>query len=475
MNERIASEICKTILENEIYFEFDIISNKILFYVYKGEVVKGSQTLEDLIKSINCELDDENLFILRNLKRMVKSDFSKNQTSFKCMIDGINKWFLIEIFERNEDERVVKGTLKSLSGIVNINERIIELSKTDPLTGLLNRASMEEYVINLISEKTYFLFLILDADYFKNINDTFGHIMGDGVLREIARILKKCVGKNGEASRLGGDEFMVVRIYDHEPSDEEKREFCRMIRSELIESAKGNSIMSYITVTIGLASSPFDGVTYEELYSKADKALYKGKFKGRDCYVMYKDALHKDINTQKKISDTSIENYKKKVSISEFIGSLFDSLLERKKTLSDKMRDLFNYFGLNRITYITHTKEGFKIEKTFVSDEKYKTLDYIKVTDYDIYYDYFEADSTFMINNVSDFKQRNKNKKMAINLPYEYGSVVQVMVGRQRPMDLIISYEVIGDRRIWMKEQTNGLKVIARMLASFWYLDKDNK
>lgn len=474
MNEKIALDICKKILENVGYFEFDTISNKILLYVVHGEILAKNITTEDLISSVNCQIDEDNLNIIHDFKRLMKNDYSNNQSSFKCSYDGITKWFLIEAFQRNENERIARGIVKSLSGIINNNEKLLELSKTDPLTGLLNRTSMEDYVSNLINENVYFNFLILDIDYFKNINDTFGHIIGDGVIRDIAHILKKIVGDEGEAGRLGGDEFTVIRKLDHEPSEEENRDLCRRIRSAIIDFAKVNSVMSYITVTIGLTSSPYDGKTYEELYSKADKALYKGKFKGRDCYVMYMDSLHKDINTDKKISDVNIENFKKKVSISEFIGCLFNSLLELKKKPEDKMIEIFNYFELNRITYITHSKDGFKVIKSFSNKIK-ETLDYIKINDYEGYSDLFEVDSAFLLNNVSDFKQRNKNKDVAIEIPYNYGSVVQIATGKQNPMDLIISFEVIGDRRIWMKEQINGMKVIARMLSSFYYLDESNK
>lgn len=468
-------DIYKNILDNEIYLEYDTFKNKIkLLIIYNDTVIKDA-TIKEAIDEIGIVIDEENLNIIENFIRLIKTSCSMAQVSFKGNLNNINKWYLLECFSRNESENIARGSIKSLYGILNNTEKLLEMSKSDPLTGLLNRVSMEDYVNNLIEEKAFFNFVMLDLDHFKSINDTFGHIIGDSVIREVAKILKSVIKDIGEAGRLGGDEFVLVRKLDHAPTIEENRELCRIIRSRVEEARKYNSVMSYVTVTVGLTTSPFDGATYQELYSKADKALYKGKYKGRNCYVIYIDALHKNINTGKKLSDITIENFKNKASISEFIGSLFTSILELKRSPYDKFDEIFNYFNLDRISYKVLENNEFKVVVSKTADPKKEKIEFFKVNNIEAYDDLFEVDQAFILNDVSEFKSRNKHKKSAISVPYDYGSIIEVACGKKSRLDLIISFEVIGDRRIWMKEQLNGMKVVARMLASFYYLEKNNK
>lgn len=474
MNEKKILGIYKTLTDNEIYFEYNIFHNLVSFIVYQGEVIEENVTKEELINRFGITIDDDNLKIIDDFIRIVRSYPSGNQISIKCEKDNINRCYLVESFPRNENDKVVKGIIKNLYGIVNDNEKLLELSKTDSLTGIFNRLNIEEYVNNLIKENKFFCFVMIDIDYFKKINDTYGHVIGDGVLREIARLLKKTVSNDGNVGRIGGDEFVLIKTYDHMPSVEEKRILCRSIRNQIYESRETKTIMKYVTITMGLTVHPFDGNTYQNLYLKADKALYKGKFKGRDCYVLYIDDLHKNINTEKKVSDISLVDYDKNISISSFISSINTSLLynHSDENIKKNLLTIANYFKLDRITFSNYSCGKYNVDLLW-NKKEVEMVKPIDVVDQELFLKEFEKDSTFIVSDISDYLISKKNKNKPVEIDYSYGSFVIVACGRKNITDLLLTFEVIGDRRIWMRQQLDGIVVIAKMLASFYLYEKD--
>ena len=122
-------------------------------------------------------------------------------------------------------------------------------------------------------------FFIMDMDNFKNVNDTYGHMEGDQVLIRFAKGLKKAVDVNDIAARLGGDEFMVFSPghYNKYELKAKAQRIIRQIERELITPGR----LMRVTVSMGIASAPLDGVDYKALYGNSDKALYYVKMKER--------------------------------------------------------------------------------------------------------------------------------------------------------------------------------------------------
>ncbi|WP_282019308.1 GGDEF domain-containing protein [Planomicrobium okeanokoites] len=155
-----------------------------------------------------------------------------------------------------------------------MNERLKELTITDVLTGLKNRRYLEEFLPDIIQESGLAL-LMIDIDYFKKVNDTFGHHAGDVVLKELADVLADTIATAGFAARLGGEEFVAV-LPQMELSEAQ----------EIAEKIRFNVEMhdwSYqpITVSIGVASNS-DCNSFPDLLNEADTALYNSKNAGRN-------------------------------------------------------------------------------------------------------------------------------------------------------------------------------------------------
>lgn len=171
---------------------------------------------------------------------------------------------------------------------------------TDSLTGVLSRDEVAEYVRFLLSNEVPFSFAIVDVDNFKTVNDTLGHLLGDRVLAIFASYLCEKVGSLGVVGRFGGDEFMVVLEGTTEYKDvwDLGHDINMNIGSLKFGDIKGLSI----TVTMGISRSPIDGKTYDGLLALADKALYRGKMKGRNCFIIYLPEKHRNIDITKEMS-----------------------------------------------------------------------------------------------------------------------------------------------------------------------------
>lgn len=173
-----------------------------------------------------------------------------------------------------------------LAYLQTVIDKLCELSLKDPLTGLSNR----RYFQNVLSREIEAvarsgepaLLLMLDVDYFKSVNDTYGHPAGDAVLQVIAKTLTKCVRPMDTVARFGGEEFVVIlpscQGYYGQQVAERIRESVSALRIAL---SPGNSIQ--VTISVGGAYAPRWVRSTAELWlERADSELYRAKTEGRD-------------------------------------------------------------------------------------------------------------------------------------------------------------------------------------------------
>ena len=170
----------------------------------------------------------------------------------------------------------------------------------DPLTGVLSRAYSIKFVRSLIDENRPFTFTIIDLDNFKSTNDSFGHSAGDKVLMSVTKGLVEYTEGYGLVGRFGGDELLFIDLKNIENND----------KVSFFENLYGNSNAfrinvyfengaSFVTATSGCASYPADADNYSDLFGLIDKMLYLGKKRGRNCFTVYEEELHKDIEIHK--------------------------------------------------------------------------------------------------------------------------------------------------------------------------------
>jgi diguanylate cyclase (GGDEF)-like protein len=171
---------------------------------------------------------------------------------------------------------IIQMIVSAICGIMI--KKFYQQAQTDILTGLCNRRYFHEELSGLKTKAPVSLILI-DVDNFKSINDTYGHITGDQILRQFADILKKDTRGNDIITRWGGEEFAVIL-----PQTDVKEAFkiADRIRGKVEEHIFSHEkIICNITVSVGIASTKneADIVDTEQLFKIADEALYKAKEK----------------------------------------------------------------------------------------------------------------------------------------------------------------------------------------------------
>lgn len=187
---------------------------------------------------------------------------------------------------------------------LSLQEKLRSQALSDPLTGLFNRRFFEEVIENewVKSGQTQvpMSLLMLDLDHFKRFNDNFGHDAGDYVLKEVANLLKRSIGEDHVACRLGGEELAVLSPNcDVEESMILADHIVESVR-ELHLDMKGLSL-GQLGVSIGVTTYPDLNATTQELIKAADTALYQAKHNGRS------QAIHTKLDSSKNEQDTPID------------------------------------------------------------------------------------------------------------------------------------------------------------------------
>ncbi|NVK17071.1 MAG: diguanylate cyclase [Methylocystaceae bacterium] len=205
----------------------------------------------------------------------------------------------------NDDDQILAIDVANQLGIANEqisgHERIVELSRTDALTGLLNRRAFFEeelprHIDRLKYNNTPAALIYVDLDNFKQVNDVFGHQKGDDVLLMLREFLLKHIRPGDVAARLGGDEF-ALWLDDMDEETAVKR--CEgLIETSSFFKEHSGSMETPLGLSLGLALfDPTSGETVEGLISRGDAAMYKakragkGKFKMADPFIKVKDEM----------------------------------------------------------------------------------------------------------------------------------------------------------------------------------------
>jgi len=172
-------------------------------------------------------------------------------------------------------------------------ESLRDSTLLDPMTGLHNRRFLEEYVETLVAsvqrKKTQLAILMLDLDYFKMVNDNYGHDAGDAVLKALSTVLKQSVRASDLVIRYGGEEFLIILVDSAAEMADRVAENIRVAVEALKVQVAGIVIQK--TISIGISDFPTDSETFWQAVKFADVALYQAKDQGRNRVIRFNQAM----------------------------------------------------------------------------------------------------------------------------------------------------------------------------------------
>jgi diguanylate cyclase (GGDEF)-like protein len=176
--------------------------------------------------------------------------------------------------------------LQSLNHLLNLkSKRYEDMARHDELSGILNRAGIRSVLQGTVNDflvrNTPFCVLMIDIDFFKKINDRFGHELGDQVLKRFAEVLgARCRGTDILA-RWGGDEFVVI-------CEKSVESAAAILAENLCDAVRTGNFPRHLTLTCSIGVAEIDNSDIRELFARADAALYRAKEQGRDQVCLSK-------------------------------------------------------------------------------------------------------------------------------------------------------------------------------------------
>lgn len=193
---------------------------------------------------------------------------------------------VLEIMEFGDVHSLSEVTGKILTVRDKFNEK---MRQQDELTETMGRTFFTQYTEQMISESQDFSFLIMDLDNFKNINHTYGHTIGDEVLKNTADFLRSVLRTTDCICRMGGDEFAV--ILPGVTNTAKILDISNRIRENLIlmTVSDGTKISVYCSIGVHISDEYKRGESFHDIYAEADRALYRAKNSGRNRLVFARD------------------------------------------------------------------------------------------------------------------------------------------------------------------------------------------
>jgi diguanylate cyclase (GGDEF)-like protein len=194
-----------------------------------------------------------------------------------------------------ENQRLVEDLQSRNNELNSANTKLMSMATTDPLTGACNRryilARLDQQFQQTMRYGEPFALLIMDIDHFKRVNDTYGHQVGDDVLRHFVDVIRKLIRGTDLFGRYGGEEFLLI-LHGTDPEDAQRT--ADRLRSEVARTPCNSDQVEVpipITVSMGLITVPCPKVeTVEDVVKAADAALYRAKAGGRNCVVMAEES-----------------------------------------------------------------------------------------------------------------------------------------------------------------------------------------
>lgn len=309
MSVRRQSELMKKIEYDQQYFDImQRFSKDLLFridvkkqtLVHRGDISKFVGLLPEVENFPEC-MRENRLVHPEDLDAYIAFAYrlmNGTEASFEPRFQfntGVFEKYRLQgspLFDTEGNTVQVVGKCENIQKFVDIEAK----ANYDSLTTTLNKQSFRELVEDSMKravESDKFALLFLDLDDFKGVNDNLGHVFGDFLLEAMAKRIMNCIRSQDRVGRVGGDEFVI--FFQFAPSHESALERAGAILYSLRRDFTYGKQSYKAKASIGIAMFPEHGDTYEMLYDKADKALYKSKALGKDVATIYSA----DLETEK--------------------------------------------------------------------------------------------------------------------------------------------------------------------------------
>lgn len=353
---------------------------------------------------------------------------------------------------------------KKLSCIEELQNRVA----LDSLTGLYNKTTTRNTIVeylNVSKNETHALFVI-DIDDFKVVNDRYGHLTGDNLLKNIASNIKEIFREDDVVGRFGGDEFVVFmrNIPSNEALVDKANSLCKVLNKNFVGS------YGSISGSIGIAIFPQNGTDYYSLFESADKAMYSAKRQGKNCYCIYEDNVNVNSEDNKFTSCRRVNDYTSSINhISSYIFKTLYRSYDMDSALNDILKYVGKYFKVDRAYIYETNEEGNVLTNTYqwcnqtISHENIQVKS-IKSNNLLKYWNEFGVNEMYYCNNSNELPHYIRHRcETAGVTAFIHGGILRF--DNFKGFIGFDWYQKGG--RIWTSDEIEAIRVISEIISVF--------
>lgn len=465
----------------DVVFEWDLLDNTITYssnwekkfgYEQEGDDKKTPSFLLNVLHPDDMELLRKKGLSLKTGIPVAEAEVRMRHASGRYI------WCHIRATVQFNDDNIPCRAIGVLTDVDKQRKMVEDLRRRaehDALTGLFNRAETERRISAYLADKPHELcaLFMIDADNFKQINDSQGHIFGDAVLTEIAAGMREITRASDIIGRVGGDEFAIFLkdIPSRGTAEEKAHRLVNMFRS-LFKHDKANM---KISCSIGVAMYPQNGEDFQSLYHSADLALYEAKRKTKNCYVILGEdgtSEQQQLPPAASFVSAEIDSDKRGQAVSDdLFYHMFKVLYDTRDVLQaiqTILAVLGKRFDVSRAYILEFSGDGKYVSNTLewcndgISPQK-DNLQNVPCEMLDEYTRSFESSSIFFCRNVSAMGDALR----AVLEPQGIRSMLHCAIKDENRLCGVIGFDECTGKRMWSHEEINTLSLVSCLITTF--------
>jgi len=375
--------------------------------------------------------------------------------------------------EQGQLSRII-GLLQDIEALKQAEFTLRERAEKDSLTKLFNKESSQTLISEYLAERdphALAAMLVLDLDNFKAINDRYGHLYGDSVLSQIGSTLKQLFRSNDVIGRIGGDEFII--FLQDIPSEELTFNRCELIlttfRTLLEQLAPGLNV----SCSIGVAMVPSHGTGFNDLFRRADEALYLSKSQGKNTYTLYDPQKAANMLLDGARVPTRIDSETQPgLADASFVQFVFRRLYESNdiiKTFNELLAHVGEQLNVSRVYIFENNENNTACSNTFewcnegISPEIDNLQNISYISDIAGWPDVFNEQGLFYCTDITSLAPHFR----AILEPQGIKSMLQCAIMDNGVFRGYVGFDECSIHRLWTQDQINLLQFLSEALAIF--------
>lgn len=313
--------------------------------------------------------------------------------------------------------------------------------------------------------------LILDLDNFKTVNDSYGHLYGDSVLSQVGTGLKRMFRSRDIIGRIGGDEFLI--FMSDIPNEELIHSRCRQILDTFKARFEECAPDMNVSCSIGVALVPDHGRGYNELFTRADKALYQSKSRGKNCYTIYDGSMLAEASAAVSHVVTRIDSEEVPgLADASFVRFVFSRLYESadiEGTFNDILAFVGKQLNVSRVYIFENNEDNSACSNTFewcnkgIAPEKDFLQNVSYIDDIAGWPEVFNERGVFYCSDISSLAPHFR----AILEPQGIKSMLQCAIMDNGTFRGYVGFDECSVHRLWTRDQIELLQFLAEVLAMF--------